>query len=58
MGQEDQRVKILKVSEKTCPKWGKYYSADIMYVSENDMICMVTSMNTIECERYLHELDF
>lgn len=56
-GQPDQKVKVLKVSEKTCPKWGEYYwSADVVYTSDDCTKGLQTSMNTIECERYLHPL--
>ena len=55
-GQPDQKVKVLNVEEKTSAKWGKYWSADIIYTSEDCTKGLRTSMNTIECERYLHSL--
>lgn len=55
-GQPDQKVRVLKVSEKTCNKWGKYWSADIVYTSEDCTNGLMTSMNTIECERHIHKL--
>lgn len=55
-GQPNQKVKILNVSEKTCPKWGKYMSADIIYTSDDCTKGLKTSMNSIECERYLREI--
>lgn len=55
-GQPSQKIKVLKVGEKICPKWGKYWSADIIYTSEDCTNGLITSFNTIECERYLHEL--
>lgn len=55
-GQPNQKVKILKVSEKDDPKWGKYWEATVQYTSDDATKGMVTGMNTIECERYLREI--
>ena len=55
-GKPNQKIKILNVSEKESYKWGKYWEADIIYTSDDCSFGITTSMNTIECERYLHEI--
>lgn len=34
-GQPNQKIKILNVSEKESYKWGKYWTADIIYTSDD-----------------------
>ena len=50
--QPSQKVKVLN----KCQKNGKYFSVDIIYTSDDCSKGLITSMNTIECERYLHEI--
>jgi hypothetical protein len=53
-GQPSQKVRVLKVEEKNCSKWGKkYWSALVIYTSDDCTKGLKTEMNTIECERYL-----
>ena len=55
-GQNNQTVKVLKVSEETTQKWGKYWTAHIEFVSDDSSKGLKTNLNTIECERYLSEI--
>ena len=55
-GQPDQKVKVLNVKEKCSSAENKYWSASIIYTSNDCTKGMRTSMNTLECERYLHQL--
>lgn len=55
-GQPSQIVMVLKVEEKTGSNDCKYLSADIIYTSNDGSKGLRTSMNTIECERYLRPL--
>lgn len=56
-GQPNQKVKVLNVSTKNHPKWGDYVNADIIYTSDDLTKGLRTSVNKIECERYIHELN-
>lgn len=58
-GQETQRVKILKVEEKTCPNWGKYMQALFVQIYPTEPWKgggKTDTFNTIECERYLRPI--
>lgn len=49
-GKPNQKVKVLSVEK------GSHWRAQIIYTSEDCTKGMRTSMNTIECELYLHPL--
>ena len=55
-GQETQKVKILKVEEKTCPKSCKYMETLFVQTYPTEKWKgggKMDTFNTIECERYL-----
>lgn len=51
-GQPNQKVKVLSVT----PIGSEHMEARVLYTSNDCTKGMSTSMNTIECERYLHEI--
>lgn len=51
-GQPDQKIKVLRVSNED-----GYLIADIIYTSDDCTKGLRTTMNAIECERYIHPLD-
>ncbi len=58
-GQETQKVKILKVEEKTCPKWGKYMEALFVQTYPTEAWKgggKMDTFNAIECQRYLRSI--
>ena len=58
-GQETQRIKILKVEEKTSKKWGKYTEALFVQIYPTEHWKgggKMGTFNTIECERYLRPI--
>lgn len=54
-GQPSQTVRVLSVEEKQCRIDGKYLSAEVIYTSDDGSKGLRSSLNKIECERYLHE---
>mgnify|MGYP003405205776 CR=1 FL=1 len=56
MGQPNNTVLILSVTDEFHPKWGKYKEAFVEYVSEGCSNGLRIGMNKIECERYLREI--
>jgi hypothetical protein len=56
-GQPPQKVKVLSVEEEESEMWGKYWTAYVIFTSDDCTKGMRMSMNEIECERYLHPLE-
>jgi hypothetical protein len=55
-GQPDQKVMVLNVEERSYPNCGKIWYADVIYTSDDATKGLQTSMNSIECERYLYPI--
>lgn len=55
-GQPSQKVKVLSVDEIHHNRYGNYWEARIEYTSDDCTKGLETSMNEIECFRYLRDI--